>query len=228
MKNKKIKSSKTIKKHSTQKKGKYKLRNWKEYNQALVDRYDFMLWIEKGIAEVWKEGNTIIINLGINAQTEHREAVELTDNSVDDGEMINPLLRQISKSIHTIVADGAYDKKKVYEALHDRNIENILIPPRKDAHIWIHGNNKGISHPRDENIRMIRNTGRKQWKQDIGYHQRSLAETGMYRLKTIFSDRLSGRDLEHQIIEVRLKCKILNKMTELGMPDSYKVDYRVT
>src|SRR3712207_7463105 len=35
--------------------------------------------------------------------------------------------------------------------------------------------------------------GRKQWKQESGYHRRSLVETGIFRLKTIFGGNLSAR-----------------------------------
>jgi hypothetical protein len=51
------KSNKPIRK----KKGTYKVRNWHEYNNALINRYDVTLWIEQGIADVWREGNKIII-----------------------------------------------------------------------------------------------------------------------------------------------------------------------
>jgi hypothetical protein len=65
----------------------------------------------------------------------------------------------------------------VYEALDQHSSDvNILIPPRKNAHIWQHGNSKGERHKRDENLRYIRKYGRKTWKEDSGYHIRSLAE----------------------------------------------------
>ena len=46
---------------------------------------------------------------------------------------------------------------------------------------------------------------------------------GMMRLKTIFSDRLKAREWRRQEIELRLRCAALNKMTRLGMPQSYAV-----
>ena len=44
-----------------------------------------------------------------------------------------------------------------------------------------------------ENIRLIRQVGRKQWKKESGYHRRSLSETAMFRLKTIFGGKLKRR-----------------------------------
>lgn len=100
---------------------------------------------------------------------------------------------------------------------------NILIPPRKNARIWQHGNTKSQRLKRDENIRSLRKQGRKAWKEKSGYHMRSLAETAMFRLKTIFGDELSARLLETQTTQALVRCAALNKMTHLGMPQSYKV-----
>jgi hypothetical protein len=73
------------------------------------------------------------------------------------------------------------------------------------------------------NLRAIRRDGRKEWKNNSGYHVRSLVETTMFRLKTIFGDVLSARLLETQTTQALIRCAALNKMTNLGMPQSYKV-----
>jgi len=48
-----------------------------------------------------------------------------------------------------------------------------------------------------------------------------LSETGMFRLKTIFGDRISARTFENQRTQLLIRCMALNRMTTLGMPDSY-------
>jgi hypothetical protein len=58
--------------------------------------------------------------------------------------------------------------------------------------------------------------------EDILYHQRSLSETAMFRLKTIFGPRLASRKDGNQATEALIKAQILNRMTHLGMPDSYR------
>jgi len=57
----------------------------------------------------------------------------------------------------------------------------------------------------------------------IVQHQRSLAETAMFRFKTVFGDHLQSRALPQQATEAAIKCAALNRMTQLGMPDSYRV-----
>ena len=76
---------------------------------------------------------------------------------------------------------------------------------------------------RDEVIRAIRKLGRAEWKKQNGYHRRSLAETTMFRFKQIFDDNLHAISFESQAAEAFIKCNILNKMTSLGMPDSYVI-----
>jgi len=93
-----------------------------------------------------------------------------------------------------------------YPAVTDSDVLHGLIPlpPRRDARIWRHGNCKGPPHPRDENLRYIRRHGRRAWKRQSGYHRRSLAETAVFRLKTIFGDHLSARLLETQRTQARI------------------------
>ena len=76
---------------------------------------------------------------------------------------------------------------------------------------------------RDEHIRRIRRVGRKRWKEEVGYHERSLVETEVFRFEEIFGPSLSARDDAGRETEVRIKVAALNRMTELGMPDSYLV-----
>ena len=101
--------------------------------------------------------------------------------------MVEPLLDQFDQPIDRFGGDGSYDKRKVYSSLHQRAPRaDILIPPRKNAHIWQHGNSKAEHLKRDENLRAICKTRRAAWKQTSEYHMRSLAETTVFRYKTIF------------------------------------------
>jgi IS5 family transposase len=162
------------------------------------------------------------LHVGANPDNGEIQVVVLTENNVSDDAVVKDLLAQIEHTLLSCAADGAYDKRKVYDALNAHSPEvEILIPPRKNAHIWQHGNSKEERLKRDENLRYIRKHGRAQWKEDAGCHIRSLAETIMFRLKTIFGDKLSARLLETQTTQALIRCLALNKMTHLGMPESY-------
>jgi hypothetical protein len=164
------------------------------------------------------------LHIGADPEDGEIQTALLTKNSVSDDEAVAGLLAQIAPEIEKFAADGAYDKRKVYDGVNAHSPDaDILIPPRKNARIWQHGNTKAERLKRDENLRAIRKQGRREWKTQSGYHVRSLSETAMFRMKTIFGDDLSARLIETQTTQAFIRCAALNRMTHLGMPQSYKV-----
>ena len=163
------------------------------------------------------------LHLCADAATLEFVAVCASTNDVSDGEMLPKLLRGLQpEEVAQVSADGAYDQRPCYTAICALKAR-AAIPPRRGAQLWQHGNTKAERHLRDENLRAIRKIGRKKWKQESGYHQRSLAETSVFRYKAICGNHLRTRKLENQFNEMFVKCALLNRMTHLGMPDSYKV-----
>mgnify|MGYP004285574859 CR=1 FL=1 len=51
----------------------------------------------------------------------------------------------------------------------------------------------------------------------------SMVENAIYRYKTIIGRDMRSRCLDAQRVEVQIACKILNRMTKFGVPDSAKV-----
>lgn len=157
------------------------------------------------------------LHLSINAATQEIVAEVLTSKSSDDADQVPELLDQVTSPVSKMYGDGAYDKWKLYDVLERAEIAPV-IPPRRGASIRKHGNCGGEPLPRDEAIRLIRRLGRKRWKQTSGYYRRSLVETSMSRLKRAFGNRLKNKGFENQQTEVRLRCKLLNHFTQLGLP----------
>lgn len=162
------------------------------------------------------------LHLAVDEATGEILAAEVTGNDKKDGQLLEPLLEHIEGDLKQVSADGAFDQRSCYDVLDKRNVK-VGIPPRKDAKIWQHGNCKAPPHPRDENLRAIRKHGRKKWKRLCDYHRRSLAETAMFRFKTTFSAQAFSRLFVNQVIELKLKCKALNRMIQLAKPESYLV-----
>jgi IS5 family transposase len=162
------------------------------------------------------------LHLAVDEATGEVEAVVLTAAKVDDAAVVPELLTQTKTQVEQLSADGAYDKEKVYQAAADKKVDKITIPPRKDAVLW--AETSTAPHPRNANLRRVWEVGSKTWKEERGYHRRSLAETAMFRFKTIFGDRLTAREEQRQKIEVRIKSAALNRMTRLGMPESYRIN----
>lgn len=162
------------------------------------------------------------VHLAVDQETGYVQAAATTTNSVSDGQMLPRLLEQVEQGIRQVSADGGYDRRACYEAIAQRGARAV-IPPRRGARIWQHGNRKAPRLARDENLRRIRQIGRAQWKQESGYHRRSLAETAIFRLKTLFGATLRARSEAAQETETRLRLNALNLMTALGMPETYSL-----
>lgn len=161
------------------------------------------------------------LHLCIDESTKEIVSAVATTNNVSDGEAFPDLIQDTPDEVSQVSADGAYDQRDCYDAIKQKGAK-AAIPPRKGARIWKRKTAKADRCDRDENLRRIRKIGRKKWKQECGYHRRSLAETTMFRYKTIFGDRVNARNIDNQFKELLVKCAVLNRMTHLGMPESYK------
>ena len=152
------------------------------------------------------------LHLAIDEKNNQILAVVLTTNDFKDNEVLPVLMDQIdSKNIAKVTGDGAYDDKKCFAWAEAKEIKAVF-PPQRGAKIQQHGNSKKKPKRRDILIRGIAKLGRKKWKKRIGYHRRSIAETAMYRFKTLLGDRLRSRKFINQWAEVLIKVNILNKM----------------
>lgn len=164
------------------------------------------------------------VHWSVDADTGEVQAVETRQAGLHDAQAAPRLLQDVDQPIASVAADGAYDRRPVYTAIHNHSpTAQVAIPPRKDARIGQHGNRNAPPLPRDENLRYLRQKGRSAWKRDCGDHRRSLAETAVFRFKMIFGEHLSARLLVTQSTQVRIRCRALNVMTHVGMPDSYRM-----
>lgn len=150
--------------------------------------------------------------------------VKLTDNKTPDHKIYPEFVRGAPKSVKRTYGDGAYDRKICYRANHDHG-SSAIIPPQRNGQ-WC-ANAPDYLLERNNSILEIKGLGddedaRKLWKKLKGYHRRSLAETGMYRFKTLYGGDLKSRSFQGQQSEAYVKAKALNIMTRLGMPKSVR------
>ena len=158
------------------------------------------------------------LHISMDAANHQLTAALVTDKDVLDRNALAGLLEQTEAEIERVCADGAYDFEQCYRAIKKREAV-ALIPPREDAVV----RGKSPFEQRDENVGGIKSKGRQEWKRESTYHRRSLVETAFFRLKTIFSDRLRSRRIDTQTTEARMRCVAMNRMTSLGMPESYAI-----
>jgi hypothetical protein len=163
------------------------------------------------------------LHVGVNEATGEILAAVASSNNVSDDEALADILDGIEQEIEQVSGDGAYDKRKCYDTIAAREAK-ATIPPRQDAVRWEEESETGEGHPRNRALERIDQVGRQRWKQESGYHRRSLAETTMFRFKTSFGGTLRRRLFDNQAVELFLKCAALNRMIQLGKPNSYKVE----
>ena len=158
------------------------------------------------------------IHLGLDEATQEVLAVVISERHRHDKIYLPEILDQIDEPIAQASLDKGYDYISCYEAVQARGGLPV-IPPRKSAVV-----NPGKRWTqRNAYVQRIQEVGAEAWKKETNYHRRSLAETAMFRLKTIFGPQLHSRLFDNQAVEVRLRCKALNLMTHLGMPDAFPV-----
>ena len=164
------------------------------------------------------------LHLAVDADTGEILASDLTGRRTADCARVPVLIEQIDDRLASVSADGAYDAAAVYEAAQAKgqgHAVRVLIPPGRDAQL--NPRPSGAQRERNRNIRSIRELGRREWHTSSGYGKRSMVENTMYRYKTIIGRSMRSRTLDGQRVEVQLASKVLNTMTLLGMPDSYRV-----
>jgi hypothetical protein len=169
----------------------------------------------KSKRRVWRK-----VHVGVDTESKEIVTALMSDSNIHDADVFSELMAQIDFPVEQVSADGAYDKRKVYDELAERGLRGA-IPPQDGAAHWEAG------HPRNATIEAITENGWRAWAEKADYGLRSLAENAMYRLKTLTGSHLSARLPETHTAEVYARMACLNIMTALGMPDSVRVASRI-
>lgn len=138
------------------------------------------------------------LHLAVYATTHAVVAAKVNLETVADNEMLLTLLNPLQRKLKQVSADEAYDIKACHVLL-----ANALIPPRKNAAMW------ADDHPGNEAVAALKAGEVKQWKKYSGYHQRSIAETAMYRFKQLIGPKLSLRNYNVQVGEILAGVKVM-------------------
>ena len=143
----------------------------------------------------------------------------LTEATGEDATTALDLLTAVEGPLVRVTADAASDTVAVYETATARGA-TVIIPPAKTANISGHGPR---SPARDRTVTLVKQLGRRRWKKGSGYHRQSRVENTCFRDTSIIGDGLRARSPAGQGSEAVLGCAILNRMTALGRPVSYRI-----
>src|SRR3954463_5031730 len=139
-----------------------------------------------------------------------------------DGSRVGPLLDQVAAPVASFTGDGAYDREDVSGVVAERHpAAAVVVPPRKDA---VPGATAETAPTqRDRHLRLIAERGRLGRRKASGYNRRALAEVAISRCKRVIGDTLRSRTDGHQATEVTIAAHALNRMLELGRPESARI-----
>jgi hypothetical protein len=154
-------------------------------------------------------------HVGIDPETQQIIACLATDDRTIDAKAVPSLMADTPRSLEEVIGDGAYDRGSSRKYLFDQGLRT-LIPPRHDAVLG----NEPYQAERNEIIRQMMahedpKEGRRLWKQQSGYHRRSLVESMMSRAKRQFGGRVTTRRPENQAAQLVMRCNVLNRMMAL-------------
>jgi hypothetical protein len=123
--------------------------------------------------EKWKvRRGWIKVHVMIDVETNEILGLEITDERTSDEETFTPLLNQATErcgegNIQKVLADGAYDRKKLFNELEKRDIQSG-IKTRKNASTKSRGSPYRAECVRDRN----KKGGYTEWAKEIGYGMR--------------------------------------------------------
>ena len=103
------------------------------------------------------------LHLGVDAETGRIVASALTSKEIDDGVVVSPLLDQLTGSLSSFTADGAYDQDGVYADVAGRHPDAaVIVPPRRTAVL----SDEAATAPtqRDRHLQCIAEKGRMAWQ----------------------------------------------------------------
>ena len=166
------------------------------------------------------QGNRSWRKLHIAVDDEHIiHSTVLTDKDTSDDSAIDDLLEQVDINAEHFTADGSYDKNPVYHKLSSKFNDVDIVIPTSCVAVY----NKEAHPQRNRNLQEIKTFGRMNWQRARDYGKRNNSELSIQRRKRILGNTLHAREFSRQQNEAMLGSGILNKMTRIGMPNSFKI-----
>ena len=173
------------------------------------------------ISDKWnvknKKKGYLKIHVAVNIKTKEILALEVTDESVHDGKVMDNLLKRVLKSndnghdikIKSVLADGAYDSNESFKCLEENNIQPG-IKVRKNSII----SSKNAGSRNEEVISQTKDFPR--WKKKRKYGKRWVAETAFSSIKRTYGEHASATRFQNMVKEMVMKVSLYNLLGRLS------------
>jgi hypothetical protein len=145
------------------------------------------------------------IHIAVDVKRKRILALEVTDEKVGDGRMLQPLVEEASKNgkITKTLGDGAYDTKSNFRYLDRKKIDPV-IRVRKNS-----SSRAGGCMPR-KLVAQEYLQDPEAWKRKHGYGYRWMAESAFSSLKRTFGEYVSAKSIRNMTQEMMIKASLYN------------------
>lgn len=149
-----------------------------------------------GIRRGWIKAHIVV-----DVKTKNLLHIEVTtEKDGCDGDILQKQLDIINtKNIDKLAADGALDRRDVYNLLKEKNIEPV-IKPRKNASTKSRG-----SPSRAQEVREFKKKGYEKWAKDKEYGLRWATEGKFSTIKRKFGETIRATNKENMLHEAKMK-----------------------
>jgi IS5 family transposase len=148
------------------------------------------------------------IHVAVDIKKKRILSLQVTSEQVHDGKVLPQLIDDISlrqnKVIDTAIMDGSYDSNKNFQLLSFRGI-NPAIKVRKNSRC-----RKTNHYSRNKTVKMQKKNNLQQWKDNVRYGQRWIAETVFSCIKRMFGEYVTAIRFENMVKEMILKASLYN------------------
>lgn len=177
---------------------------WKTYKHG---RSKKRVWVKVHYAVDYASEQIVGLTVTIHTRGDNLEAENLLEE-------VKKNLGNKSNNIIAVLGDGAYNTKALKKYIEDNYSARLISPPKIKPKT---NGTRFIGADKEANER-CNEVGRDKWKDEVGYHKRSLVETNMFRQKSPFGDKLKCRTMKNQVAEINIRAMILNIWTNKWMP----------
>jgi len=158
------------------------------------------------IRRKWKvKRGYLKIHLAVDTKSKKIMSMDVTSEKVGDGKRLRKLVHEASEKakVSKVLADGAYDSKKNFRYLAEKEIEPV-IKVRKNT-----SSKAGGCMPR-KHIAQEYLRDPKAWKRKHQYGQRWMVETAFSSLKRTFGEYVSAKTMQNMTNEMMIKASLYN------------------
>jgi len=158
------------------------------------------------IRHLWRRKRGFLkIHIAVDVKKKRIVALQVTDDRVGDGRMLEPLVEEASEKARVVetLGDGAYDTSSNFLYLTQKKIR-----PSIKARRPTRGTPSGCT-PRKLAIQEYLSNPER-WKKKHSYGRRWMAETTISSYKRMFGEHVSSKKMNNMIKELMTKANLYN------------------